>query len=770
MVPLELTCFERAFGSPVGHSLPGDTLGAHDDVWTALLAHTPLGILTDLDGTLIPFATTPEAARPGEETRRLVEELASVPGVTLFVVSGRPHASLAEFFPLPRHALLVAEHGAWRSATEWEPLVPLAEGAVDSLASELRRLLLRYPNALVERKTWALAFHYRAVAEHRKVGLLVEIAAVVRPWLEAHPDFERLDGAELVEVRPRVAHKGSAVAWARQRLGPEARLVLVGDDLTDEDMFAAASSRDAAVLVGAEATRPTRARWRLRGPVEVLAFYRAIIEARAKKASASPSALPTRFDARDSIAEEPRRLLIISNRLPELRTPGRSEGGRKQSVGGLVSALRPVLASHKGLWLGWSGRTRDDAVPTDVGLDVADGLAFAWVDFPTEWQRRYYNGASNSALWPLFHTFPGRVHFDSQDWAAYRAANEAFAAVAVSLLSAGDGETVWAHDYHLLLLARSLRSRGFRGKIGFFQHIPFCGPDVFSLLPWAEEVLEAMLDFNLVGFHTKSHVENFLRCAAALPGVRIEGERVTHGERTTIVHAFPLGIIPADFQDPGDAEASHEIAGLVRAMGPSRLVLGVDRLDYTKGIPERIEAFGKLLELFPDWRRHVSLVQVSVPSRADVAEYADQRTRVENAVGRINGEYGEADWVPIRYLYRSYGRAQLSELYRLAHVGYVTPLRDGMNLVAKEYVAAQDPKDPGVLLLSRFAGAAEELKDALITNPWHAEGTARDLDRALRMPLDERLKRHTSLTDTISKTTALTWAQDFLATLESTGT
>jgi trehalose 6-phosphate synthase len=198
------------------------------------------------------------------------------------------------------------------------------------------------------------------------------------------------------------------------------------------------------------------------------------------------------------------------------------------------------------------------------------------------------------------------------------------------------------------------------------------------------------------------------------------------------------------------------------------LVLGVDRLDYTKGIPERIDAFGRLLELFPAWRKNVSLVQVSVPSRADIPEYAEQRTLVENAVGRINGEFGEADWVPIRYLYRSYGRAQLSELYRLADVGYVTPLRDGMNLVAKEYVAAQDPRDPGVLLLSRFAGAAEELRDAVLTNPWYASGTARDLDRALRMPVEERLRRHAALLEIVSRTTALTWAEDFLTALAAT--
>ena len=231
------------------------------------------------------------------------------------------------------------------------------------------------------------------------------------------------------------------------------------------------------------------------------------------------------------------------------------------------------------------------------------------------------------------------------------------------------------------------------------------------------------------------------------------------------VRAFPIGIIPEPFQEPAEPAVAEEVAALLRAIAPSRLVLGVDRLDYTKGIPERLEAFGRLLELYPEWRGRVSLVQISVPSRADVPEYAEQRQRIETIVGRINGEYGEAAWVPVRYLYRSYSHAQLAELYRAAAVGYVTPLRDGMNLVAKEFVAAQEPAEPGVLLLSKFAGAAAELKDAVLTNPWHADGMARDLDRALRMELAERQERHHNLLAVVSRTTATTWAEDFIEAL-----
>jgi trehalose 6-phosphate synthase len=726
--------------------------------WASLLSHTPLGIMTDLDGTLLPFAETPDAAKPSPELRALVRDVATLEGVSLAIVSGRPRDALDAFFPAPREALLVAEHGAWRTGPSgWEATVGVDKAAVESLVLELRRLLEKYPNAVLERKTWSIAFHYRKLPTHRKLELLVELEAIVEPWLEAHPEFERLPGAEVVEIRPWAAKKSSAVAWMKERLGPNARLVVLGDDTTDEDMFEAASrEHDAAIHVGAE-DEPTAARWRLRSTEEAHGFLRQIVEVRTSAAPQSVGPLPSSV-ARPGAT--PYRLLVLSNRLPELR----SASTRQKNVGGLVSALRPVLERRGGVWLGWSGRTHGhDDQATPVTVNTAQGLSLASIDFPEEWHRLYYNGFSNSALWPLMHSFPGRVRFNHAEWRSYVRVNEVFAAIAAKLVSPRDA--VWAHDYHLLLLARALRAHGHTGPLGLFQHIPFPGPDIFFLLPWAEELLKALLEFDLVGFHTKGHVANLLHCMAALPGAHVEPSRVTLGARTMNVGHFPLGIIPEDFQQEDESLASVEIEGLIRAIGTSRMVLGVDRLDYTKGIPERIEAFGRLLALHPDWRKNVCLVQVSVPSRADVPEYAKQRALVENAVGRINGEYGEADWVPIRYLYRSYGRRELTQLYRAAHVGYVTPLRDGMNLVAKEFVAAQDPENPGALLLSRFAGAADELVDAVLTNPWDREGTAHDLDRALKMPLAERKARHAALLAATQRTTALTWAEDFLSAM-----
>jgi trehalose 6-phosphate synthase len=310
-----------------------------------------------------------------------------------------------------------------------------------------------------------------------------------------------------------------------------------------------------------------------------------------------------------------------------------------------------------------------------------------------------------------------------------------------------------------------MRQRGHTGPIGHFLHIPFPGLDIYSMLPWAAEILDALLDFDLLGFHTPQHVENFRSCVAALLPAKIADDVVHSRGRATHLAAMPIGILPDAFREPPEASVVEEIDGLMRSIGDSKLVLGVDRLDYTKGIPERLAAFGRLLELFPEWHRKVSLVQVSVPSRADVPLYAEQRASIESIVGRVNGEHGEAAWVPIRYLYRSYAHGQLAQLYRAASVGYVTPLRDGMNLVAKEYVAAQDPESPGVLLLSRFAGAAVELRDAVLTNPYYADGMARDLDRSLRMALPERRSRHAKLLAAVQRSNAVTWAEGFLDAL-----
>jgi alpha,alpha-trehalose-phosphate synthase [UDP-forming] len=411
-----------------------------------------------------------------------------------------------------------------------------------------------------------------------------------------------------------------------------------------------------------------------------------------------------------------------------------------------VSALEPALKSHDGMWLGWSGGEADGE--RRVAIDGTAVPVRASFELPPEWRERYYGGFCNRALWPLFHGFPGRVRFSDQDWHAYVAANAEFARHAHSLV-ASDG-TVWMHDYHLLLAGQALRRHGFRGPLGLFLHIPFPQSDLFDTLPWANQILTAMLDFDLVGFHTEQWADNFRTC------VRSHG----HSAMPEI-GVLPIGVDPLSFPvEIGDID--RDIAGLTTVLGERKLILGVDRLDYAKGIPERLLAFERLLELSPAWRGKVTLVQVSVPSRAEVPEYAELRQHVEKLVGRINGRFGEADWVPVRYLYRSYDHRVLAQLYRLADVALVTPLRDGLNLVAKEFVVAQDSIDPGVLVLSRFAGAAAELRDALLTNPFHPEGLAADIDHALRMEPAERMRRHTLLLASLADKTPQRWASAFI--------
>jgi trehalose 6-phosphate synthase len=737
--------------------------------WLSLARHTPLGILCDLDGTLVPFARTPEEARPPPETVALVERLAAEPGVTVAIVSGRPRAWLEAFFPDP-HVFLVAEHGASRRGpAAWENVGNVEPGPLDDLAESLGKIARRHPGTVVEHKRTGVALHYRQVPKGRRGELLVEACGVIDRFVEGHPSFERLEGTLVSEIRPVSIRKSLAVPWVRDLAGPGARLLAFGDDVTDEHMFAALDGGDDAVVVRTADRRRTAARWELDDAGDVQAVLRWITGVRMGQ-TPLPTVLPRHIDRPVPSSVAPTRdLLVVSNRLPELRhVDDEAEGdSRKKNVGGLISALEPALRTRHGMWLGWSGRTVSGTEATTGLSDSDDGAAvqLAWVDYTESWYRHYYSGFCNGTLWPLFHSFPSRVTIQEDDWKAYRDVHEAFADYAAQLMN--QRAMIWAHDYHLLLFARAMRQRGHRGPMGHFLHIPFPSLDMLAMLPWAAQILDALLDFDLLGFHTATYASNFLACVQALLPAKVAEDVVRHRGRETHIAARPIGIIPDAFQEPPEPAAVAEIEGLMRSLDDSKLVLGIDRLDYTKGIPERLLAFGRMLEHFPEWRGKVSLVQVSVPSRADVPLYAEQRGQIEAIVGRLNGEFGEATWVPVRYLYRSYGRQQLAELYRAAAVGYVTPLRDGMNLVAKEYVAAQDPENPGVLLLSQFAGAAVELKDAILTNPYYIDGMARDLDRALRLQLDERRARHVKLAAAVQRSNAVTWAEGFLDSLAS---
>jgi trehalose 6-phosphate synthase len=731
-----------------------------------LIQRSPLALLLDLDGTLMPFAQRPQLAYPDLDLKDLLATAAQLPGLLTVVVSGRPRADLDRWFGDTKDLWLVAEHGAFFCGDGgWVSTWSGPTDALGDLQRALEPVASRARGALLERKDSTLAFHYREVGEGLKRKLLTEAGHVVEAWLHVNPEFQSIPGSEVIEVRPATVRKTIAVEMVRRARGSETRIVALGDDVTDEDMFAGLAPRDQGVLVTPCLERETGAGWTLAGPEEVNRFLRWLCAVRRREAWSEAPVIPRRIGRAGPATGDrsDHELLIISNRLPDLRPPASPAAERKRPVGGLVTALKPVLASRRGLWLGWSGRT----TPKDTFGPARRGSSTGLVSFdlPAPTYDAYYNGFCNGSLWPLFHSLPGRVRFEDSEWEAYTAVNDHVAQVAGTLVRSESA--IWVHDFHLLRVAAGLRHRGHVGPIGLFLHIPFPGVDMFGLNPWGESLLESMLAFDVVGLQTDHDVRNFLQTVGAMTGARVTGDLVEEGGRRTLVRATPIGIMPGAFEPPPTSNEPDETTALLDSLRGKRLIIGVDRLDYTKGILERLEGFSRFLKMSPEWRGKVSLVQVSVPSRTEVSEYREQRRRIEAVVGRINGEFGEADWTPVRYVYRSYRRAELVRFYQAADVCLVTPLRDGMNLVAKEFVAAQSPDRPGVLVLSLFAGAARELTDAVLTNPFHPEGMARDIARALRMTVEERKDRHSRLLSAVRRTTATTWAEEFVGMLEA---
>ncbi|MBA3397568.1 MAG: trehalose-phosphatase [Deltaproteobacteria bacterium] len=716
--------------------------------WQHLVTATQLVVALDLDGTLIPFAPTPQEARIDGDSAALIAGLAALPGVTVGVISGRPRDLVDDLPPRFPTVKFAAEHGVWRCSNGvWEAsLAPIPQ--LDEVQASLAVLAAKHPGAIVERKSCSVCLHWRSVApdHHDVVSAAAEV--IVDEWLETHQLLERLPVMEALEVRHRGAHKGGALNWLRQHGPPGAPLLAIGDDITDEDMFVSLRDHDVGILV-AQHPRRTQASLRLPSISSVHKFLRWLIDARQHQPTIGPEELVV---ARGPKLPAEARLLVASNRLPAVPSTD-----RKREVGGLVSALIPALTEQSGIWLGWSGAERDPG----LRLRVEDGEAFtrAQFDYPLTWRERFYAGFCNQSLWPLLHAFLGRVRYVDDEWACYVDANRAYAQLVMQ--AAGTGSDVWVQDFHLMLVGRELRRGGHRGRTGFYLHVPFPPLDVFETMPWASEVMAALLEFDLIGLQGARWFDNFMQTARGLLGTDAEARAKDR------VRVIPVGIDPDRFADEALGTMNDELGSFEAMLGGRKLLLGVDRLDYSKGIPERLEAFARLLERYPEWRGQVSFVQVSVPTRSEVLEYAELRGKVESLVGRINGAFGEADWTPVRYLYRSYDQSTLARLYRIAAVGLVTPLRDGMNLVAKEYVAAQDPDDPGVLVLSKFCGAAERMTLALLTNPYHVDGVAADLDTALRMPREERVARHGALRAVVWKETASAWSKDFLEAMRA---
>ncbi|BCR03065.1 trehalose-6-phosphate synthase [Desulfuromonas versatilis] len=470
-----------------------------------------------------------------------------------------------------------------------------------------------------------------------------------------------------------------------------------------------------------------------------------------------------------------KRLVVVSNRLPIAVGEEAGQWRIKPGSGGLVTALAPVIKARQGLWIGWPGC--GEGPPLDELFDNfgrEQGYRLAAVPLSEEEEERYYRGFSNSALWPLFHDLLGNCRFRGDDWQTYLEVNRRFADVVAS--RTGEDDLVWVQDYQLIMVGAQLRELGLRQKLAFFLHIPFPTHDLFRRLPWNREILTALLAYDLVGFQTLRDRRNFVNSAIALiPELQVERRQraqtlIRYQGRIVRVGHFPISI---DFAEFNDAARSQEVADaawyLHENLEGRQVMLGVDRLDYTKGIPERFRAFERALEKYPDLHRNISLLQVVVPSRTQVPDYQDLKQTLDRLSGRINSRFGEPGWIPIHYVFRSLERTQLLAHYRTSEIALVTPLRDGMNLVAKEYCAAS-VENNGVLILSEFAGAADQLgKHALLVNPYDVEGTADAMHRAFTMPGEERRRRMGMLRTQVRRYDVHHWVRSFLGAL-STGT
>ena len=455
------------------------------------------------------------------------------------------------------------------------------------------------------------------------------------------------------------------------------------------------------------------------------------------------------------------RLIVVSNRV----NPPTGKGD--ESVGGLAMALAAALREYSGIWFGWSGKTTTEFTG-QLNMQKADGVTVATVDLEEGDYQEYYNGYANKTLWPLFHYRQDLTAYDRTFGEGYERVNRRFAETLAPLIEPGD--LVWIHDYHLIPLARELRALGVKNRIGFFLHIPWPAHQLLITLPGHRLLVQSLFDYDLIGFQTPDYrhaFEEYVLTEAG--GAVLAGDRLRAFGRTVQIGAFPIGVDAADFAELVQSPRALKTYDVLMAHTAFRqLIVGVDRLDYSKGLEERFVGFERFLADNPEFLREVLMLQIAPVSRDAVTAYQEIRSRLDALSGRINGEYADLDWNPVRYVNKNYRRDELAGVYRAASVGLVTPLRDGMNLVAKEYVAAQAPEDPGVLILSRFAGAADQMRQALLVNPNSPEEISEALKRALTMDRAERIDRWQALFDNVSREDVTAWRDAFVAALSAT--
>ncbi len=452
------------------------------------------------------------------------------------------------------------------------------------------------------------------------------------------------------------------------------------------------------------------------------------------------------------------RLIVVSNRV----SPPVDQGDG--AVGGLAMALAAALREYQGIWFGWSGHTVEEFTGHLSMMSLA-GVTIATLDLEEQDVQEYYNGYANNTLWPLFHYRIDLTAYERSFGAGYDRVNTRFAETLRPLIEPGD--MIWVHDYHLIPLARELRKLGVTNRIGFFLHIPWPARQLVVTLPRHRQLVEALFGYDLVGFQTEDSLDAFVDYVRKEAGGALdEIGRASAFGKTIFTDYFPIGIDAKAFVDIAASPGAKLVrTRMVESLAGRRMIVGVDRLDYSKGLEERFLAYEQCLEDNPDLREKIFLLQIATPSREAVESYQEIRANLEALTGRINGAYATVDWVPIRYVNATHRRDELAGLYSSAAVGLVTPLRDGMNLVAKEYVAAQDAEDPGVLILSRFAGAADQMKDALIVNPFSREDVSESIKRGLSMPLPERKRRWEQLMHGVMTQDVADWRDKFVRAL-----
>ena len=455
------------------------------------------------------------------------------------------------------------------------------------------------------------------------------------------------------------------------------------------------------------------------------------------------------------------RLVVVSNRVAPI-----TEG--QPTSGGLAAGVMDALKERGGVWFGWSGEITQDAIAAAPFAHSLGQVHLHTIDLTRRDYDEYYRGFSNDTLWPVLHYRPNLARFTRGAFTGYGCVNTVFARAVAELIEIDD--LIWAHDYHLFPLAEALRAEGVTNRLGLFLHTPFPAPQIFMTIPTHAEIGRALCHYDLLGFQTESDRLAFEDYVVRQCGGTAKDRIISAFGRIVQTDVYPIGVhvdeVRAQATDPANQRAGAQLRS---AVAERKLIISVDRLDYSKGLQQRFAAYEKFLETFPAMQGNVTFLQIAPPSRTDIQTYQEIRQELEAEAGRINGRFAELDWVPLRYLNRGFPREVLMPLYAIAQVGLVTPLRDGMNLVAKEYLAAQDPDDPGVLVLSQFAGAAQELTAALIVNPYDSEGIADALNQAFTMPREERRDRHVELLKTMRHHSLNRWRDRFAADLAGPG-